>query len=328
MAKQKNVAYVVVTGWPLLPPAIRHLHNCGLEIIATSPDPDVDELIGKIEQYQPKAIIVRSEEINKRCFDAATELQAVAYHGVGYDVIDVATATRRGIPVFIAPGRNAISVAEHAIGLILAIRKQFLNHDGLIRNGKWRPAKPATSEIHGSTIGLVGLGAIGNRLTELSQAFGMKTIAYDPGSFKSWPAHITRCDLLDDLLVEADIVSLHIPLTPLTKGMIGADAIAKMKSGAILINTARGGIVDEQALVAAMKSGHLYGAGLDVFEQEPPGAGAELYTCDNVILTPHIAGVTPESALRMSMCCAENISRFLLHGEAAADDVVNPEWKK
>ena len=327
MAEQDGNTFVMVTGWPLMVPAEKLLNDKGIGIVGTSPEPDSAELIAKIEEAQPAAIIVRTGIVDKACFDAASNLRAIAYHGAGYDVIDVDEATRRGIPVFAAPGRNAISVAEHAIGLILALRKQFPLHDHLIRSGGWRPSRPVTGEIHGQTIGLVGLGAIGEHLASLAVAFGMNPVAYDPGRTKPWPDNIGRSETLEELLGMADVVSLHVPLTPQTKGVIGAEALMQMKQGAILINTARGGIVDEPALAEALQSGHLCGAGIDVFDSEPPGADADLCKCDNVILTPHIAGVTPESTLRMSMCCAENVSSFLCSGSAAADDVVNPDWQ-
>ena len=318
---------VLVTGWPLLPPAEKLLTDIGLAIIGTSSDPDAAEIIDIISAKQPEAVIVRSGVMNKACFAVAENLRAVAYHGAGYDVIDVSEATRRGVAVFAAPGRNAISVAEHAMALLLAIRKQLFTHDALIRQGGWRPSKPATGELFGQTIGLIGLGAIGEQLARLAQAFGMHVIAYDPGRLKPWPDNIKRCEMFEALLINSDVVSLHVPLTPQTQGMIDATALSSMKPGAILINAARGGIVDEAALVNAINTGHIFGAGFDTFDQEPPGGDAAICESDRIILTPHIAGVTPESTLRMSMCCAENILHFLRSGEVDTDDLVNPGWR-
>lgn len=327
MDQHRGKERILVSGWPLLPPAATFLLDNGMEIVGTGPDPDSDEMIAAIRETQPGAVIVRSGVIDRSCFNAADHLRAVSYHGAGYDVIDVIEASKRGIPVFAAPGRNAISVAEHAIALLLAVRKQILSNDRLVRQGNWRQSKPATGELHGNILGLIGLGSIGEHLSRLARAFGMEIFAFDPQRTSAWPSDTRRCETLDDLLDKADVVSLHVPLTAQTKGMIDARALAQMKQGAILINTARGGIVDETALVAALEAGHLYGAGIDTFDLEPPGADAAVCRCDRVVLSPHIAGVTPESTLRMSMCCAENIFRFLRYGHVNSNDLVNPNWR-
>ena len=310
---------VLVTGWPLLPEAEKLRCDNGFDVFVTKPAPDQAEMVKSLREIAPDALIVRTGLVDRACFEAAPGLKVIANHGAGYDDIDVAEATRRGIPVFAAPGRNAISVAEHVFAQLLAIRKQLAQHDHLVRSGQWRPAKPMTSELHGTVLGLIGLGAIGEAVAELGRAFGMSVIAYDPGRSRDWPDGVGRCTALEDLLGQSDVVSLHVPLNAGTRHLIDADAITKMKTAAVLINAARGGVVDEQALLAALDAGKLYGAGLDTFEAEPPAKTSPLLQHDRVVLSPHIAGVTPESALRMSMCCAENVVGFLATGQGTPD---------
>ncbi|MCY3873588.1 MAG: hydroxyacid dehydrogenase [Rhodobacteraceae bacterium] len=316
---------VLITGWPLLPPAEAHLGDAGFTIVQSSPNPGQAELIALLAENRPVGLVVRSGIIDRACFDAAPDLKVIASHGAGYDDIDVAEATRRGIPVFAAPGRNAVSVAEHVFALLLAVRKRTLHHDKLVRSGDWRPAVPQTAELSGRTMGIVGFGAIGERVAALAAAFGMRVVAVDPERTCPFPRQIVQSATLGGLLEESDVVSLHVPLTDATRNMIDAAALAHMKQGAILINAARGGIVDEEALVDAIDSGHLFGAGLDTFAEEPPGESSVVAHCDGIVLSPHIAGVTPESAQRMSMCCAENVVQFLVDG-TCSDDLVNDSW--
>ncbi len=309
----------------MLRPAVGLLRANGFAIIQSSPDPDQAELIELMAAHRPDALIVRSGVIDPPCLDANPNLKCIANHGAGYDDIDVAEATRRGIPVFAAPGRNAISVAEHVFAMLLAVRKRIIHHDSLVRSGGWRPGTPDVGELHGLTLGVIGFGAIGERVASLAQAFGMNVVAYDPVRTKPFPADVTACATLEQTLADSDAVSLHVPLTESTRNMIDDTALAQMRPGSILINAARGGVVDEAALVNAIDAGHLIGAGLDTFSVEPPGNATNATTSDRIILSPHIAGVTPESTLRMSMCCAENTVGFVARGETS-DDLVNAGW--
>ncbi len=318
---------ILVTGWPLVEAAERLLREQGYEVEGTSPDPDQAEILSRLEEVNPVGLVVRTGVIDQSCFGAAGKLKVIANHGAGYDDVNVEEATRLGIPVFAAAGRNAIAVAEQVFALLLAVRKRITEYDALVRAGEWRPGKPATAELHGSVMGIVGLGAIGERVAELASAFSMEVVAFDPARDRSWPVPVGRCESLADLLTKSDVVSLHIPLTDRTRDLIDAKALTLMKPDAILVNTARGGIVDEAALVSLLESGHLAGAGLDTFDREPPGADAPVCRCQRVVLSPHIAGVTPESTLRMSMSCAENITEFLLRGRCGPD-LVNPDWTR
>lgn len=313
---------VLVTGWPLMPSAEALLRSAGFSIEVTKPAPTETDLVAFIRSVEPVAIAVRTGVISKACLDAAPGLKVIANHGAGYDDIDVDEATERGIAVFAARGRNAISVAEHVFALLLAVRKRVLLHHDIVRSGGWRQGKPDTGELYGLTMGIIGLGAIGERTAVLADAFGMKVIGFDPGRMLAWPDTIAQAEDLDDLLASCDVVSLHVPFVEATRHLIDAKAIAKMKQGAILINAARGGVVDEAALVDAIESEKLSGAGLDTFEEEPLGAASPVCGSDRIVLSPHIAGVTPESTERMSLACAENIIGFL-EDEVMGGDMVN-----
>lgn len=316
---------VLVTGWPLAPGAAAHIAEAGFGVIQPGGHPDQAEMISLLCRHRPAGVIVRAGVFDRVCFDANPDLKVIAIHGAGHDDVDVAEATRRSIPVFAAPGRNAISVAEHVFALLLAVIKRTIHHDALVRCGGWRPRAPQSSELRDKTLGIVGFGAIGEQVAALALAFGMRVAAFDPVRSRPLPRQIRQFGTLEALLAESDMVSLHVPLTEATRNMIGAAPLARMKRGGILINCARGGVVDEAALVSAIESGHLAGAGLDTFSEEPPGTLSPAARCPGVVLSPHMAGVTAESVLRMSMCCAENVVRFLTFG-ACSDDLVDTAW--
>jgi D-3-phosphoglycerate dehydrogenase len=233
-------------------------------------------------------------------------LRCVARCGVGLDNIDVTAATRLGIPVVHAPGSTTQSVAEHAIMLIFALSRQLGRVDRAVRAGDWRVRESYGGwELLGKTVGIVGLGNIGRRTAELAQALGMSVVTWSPHSrderFSSLP--------LPELLATADIVSLHLALTPETRGLIDRAALARMKPGAMLVNTARGALVDELALTELLADGHLGGAGLDVLTEEPPPPDHPLLGLENVLITPHNAGLTDTAYRRM---CVETVEQVLL----------------
>jgi D-3-phosphoglycerate dehydrogenase len=243
--------------------------------------------------------------------DAAPDLRVIAKHGAGVDSVDLAAATSRGIEVMIAGDANAPAVAEHTIGLILALGKDIATLGARTAAGHWDRDTYAGREIAGRVLGLVGFGRIARRVAVTAAALGMKVIAlpHHPGTVD--PALAQEAASLGALLAQADIVSLHVPLTPATTGMIDAAALAAMKPGALLINTARGALVDEAALLAALASGHLGGAGLDTLAQEPPQPGHPLLSAPRVIVTPHIAASTGASLTRMGVVAARNIAAVL-----------------
>ncbi|MGH6960143.1 MAG: NAD(P)-dependent oxidoreductase, partial [Dongiaceae bacterium] len=248
-------------------------------------------------------------------------------HGVGYDNIDVATLDRRGIPLTLVGNVNALSVAEHALFMMLALAKRCVAYDRATRDGNWniRDSFGAT-ELFGKKLLLLGFGRIGREVTRRAQAFGMIVMAYDP-FVRAEAMYAARVQPVTDLragLPDADFVSIHLPLTPETKGIINAEALATMKKSALVISTARGGIVDEAALASALKAGTIRGAGLDVFDAEPPPAHDALLKLDNVLLSPHSAGLTEECAMRMAEVSARNVLAGL-DGKLDPDLVVNKQ---
>ncbi|HVN33702.1 MAG TPA: hydroxyacid dehydrogenase [Casimicrobiaceae bacterium] len=263
------------------------------------------------------ALIVRNRtRVDAALLGAAPALQIVGRLGVGLDNIDVDACARRGIEVIPATGANAVSVAEYVIcAAMLLLRGGAYTSSPAVAAGEWpRAALSRGRELAGKTLGLVGFGTIGRLTGRLARAMGMHVIGSDAqiaDDAPSWATDATPPHTLDALLALADIVSLHVPLTPATRHLIDAARIARMKPGAILVNSARGGVVDEAAVAAALRSGRLAGAALDVFEYEPLAAGSPLADCPNLLLTPHIAGVTVESNLRVSMLVAERVGEAL-----------------
>jgi D-3-phosphoglycerate dehydrogenase len=258
--------------------------------------------------------------VDRDMMAASRKLKIVAKHGVGTNDIDVAAANELDIPVIMATGGNAHSVAEHALGLILALAKDFLRQDGHIRNGLWDKKLYAGRELRGQKLGLVGFGLIGQILARMATPIGMQVSAYDPfASDDAFTGGISRAASLDALLADSDVVSLHCPLTEGTRGLIGARKVGLMKPTAFLINTARGEVVDEPALIAALETGRIAGAGLDSFAEEPPVA-SPLWQLPNVILTPHVAGVTEDARRAVSIMTATNVLAFL-RGEPLAQNL-------
>ncbi len=261
------------------------------------------------------ALIVRNRtQVSPALLDAAPGLKVVGRLGVGLDNIDMEACRERGIAVCPATGANNTAVAEYVItAVLMLLRGAFLSRDEML-SGAWPRGALMGNEISGKTLGLVGFGAIARETAARAQALGMSVIGYDPFIAPDNPAwgYIQPC-ALDDLVAEADAVSLHVPLTEDTRHIIDADRLAAMRPGAVVVNAARGGVVDEAALADALRHGTLGGAALDVFETEPLTAeAAGLFDgIDNLILTPHIAGVTQESNVRVSAVTADNVRQVL-----------------
>lgn len=260
-------------------------------------------------------IVVGVERISREVIDAAPNLKLIIKHGAGYDNIDVAYAKEKGVAVTFARGRNAGSVAELTMGLILAAARGIAYTNMRMRDGHW--GLYMGDEVEGKTLGLVGFGAIGARVARYAKAFGMWILVYDP--FLS-PEQIAagggEAAGLDRLLAESDYVSLHVPATRENVGLIDRDALAKMKKTAYLINTSRGEIVDEDALIAALKNGVIKAAALDVFSTEP--ARPEIVDLPNVLATPHIGGCSLGGARQLCLASLENVRR-LLSGDELLD---------
>jgi (S)-sulfolactate dehydrogenase len=233
--------------------------------------------------------------------------------GVGLDNIDVAACERRGIKVIAATGANALSVAEYVLGTALLLLRGAYGSTPAVAAGEWpRSALSNGREAGGKTLGLIGFGSIGQLTGRLARALGMDVVAFDPIMDAAHPVYGevgARCLALDEVVAASDVISLHVPLVAGTRGLFGAERIAAMKPGAVLINTSRGGIVDEVALVAALRAGHLGGAAIDVFEHEPLPASPHFAGCPNLLLTPHVAGVTAEANERVSSLIADRLLR-------------------
>lgn len=298
---------ILVTGVDLAPQALSMLSD--YRIVYAGQQPDEQSLIQLCQQHNPVAILVRYGKINARIMDAAPALRVISKHGSGIDVIDQQAAAERDIRVASAPGANAAAVAEHAWALILACAKSVLTLDQRMRQGYWDKSTHKSVELEGRTLGLVGLGAIGGRVARIGRAFGMKVIAYDPFA-SSFPDECESASL-DALLQQADVISLHCPLTEQTRQMINAEKLALFKPGAILVNTARGGLIDDQALLAALNNGTLAWAALDSFTTEPLAAPHIWQQVENVILSPHIGGVSDNSYVKMGTVAAGNILNAL-----------------
>lgn len=262
------------------------------------------------------ALIVRNRtQVNAALLAAAPRLRVVGRLGVGLDNIDVGACAARRIDVIPATGANARTVAEYVIGSAWGLLRGAFGSTAAVASGEWpRAALSGGREIAGKALGVVGFGSIGRAVAQLARAVGMRVLGCDPAIAASapvWRAEGVEPRELASLLAEADVVTLHVPLAPNTRHLVDAPRLAQMKRGAVLIDTARGGVVDEEAVAAALRSGHLGGAAIDVFAEEPLPAGSPLAGCPNLLLTPHVAGVTVESNARVSGLVAERVAAVL-----------------
>lgn len=276
------------------------------------------------------AVVTRNQPLTAEILCHAPELRVIGVHGIGLDHVAVPEATRQGIVVVNTPLTNIRSVAEHAIGMIMALTKAFAAGDRAVRANdfafKYRARLHELTEL---TLGIVGFGRIGQETARLARALGMRVIAVSrhasPAAFAA--TGVARCPSLEALLGEADVVSLHLPITPQSRGLIGRSELAAMKPGAFLVNTGRGGVVDEAALAEALTSGTLAGAGLDVFQSENMSPDTPLLACPNALLTPHIAGSTQAALTRTAREVAHQVLAAL--GGERPSSLVNPEaWPR
>lgn len=311
---------------------IGHVLEEGLSLLRARPGTELrllqDPSAEKVMAAMPgaDAIIVRTFALPGEAIDAAVGLRIVSKHGVGYDNIDVAACNRRHIPVSVTPMANAVSVAEHTLFMILELLKHGRAFDAGMKQGGWAFARDSLpTELAGKTVLVAGYGRISSRVVRMLLAFDARVLVADPfvapeliEAAGAEPSALARA------LPQADIVTLHCPLTDKTRHMIDAAALAAMKPGAILVNTARGGLIDELALAQALASGGIAAAGLDAFAQEPPPADHPLLKLGNALVSPHMAGVTREAAVRMGVEAAENVLAAL-DGRLDRSVVVNPQ---
>lgn len=275
---------------------------------------DKADVLAQLAQ-SARALIVRNRtQVRAGLLAHAPNLIVVGRLGVGLDNIDVDDCRARDIQVYPATGANDVAVAEYVVCGILMLLRGAYHASAEVAAGAWPRTRLMGREVSGKRLGLIGFGAIARETAQRARALGMEVAAFDPfvaADDPAWRAHGVTPRSLDDLLAESDAVSLHVPLTPQTRNLINASALDRMKAGAVLINAARGGVVDEAALAAALRRGAIGGAMLDVFEAEPLGAGSALCDVPNLILTPHIAGVTEESNVRVSALIASKVSQAL-----------------
>lgn len=313
----------------------------GVELLRSHPSLIVDErptrpwrdLVGEIGEYD--AIVGRSAtQIPGELLRAARKLRVIGRAGVGTDNIDLNTATELGIAVINAPAGNTIAVAELFFGVMVSLVRHLPRAFSSMRDGRWDRSKLLGSELRGRTLGIVGLGRIGGEISSRARAFGIRVIAYDPYLARERfdLLRVERMAALDDLLDQADVLTVHTPLTDETRGMIGARELGRLKKGSIAVNMARGGIINEDALRAALESGHLRGAALDVYSKEPLAADHPFRTMDKVILTPHLGASTAEGQRNVAVDACIAVRDALLSGALAGAvnlaEVDRERWKE
>ncbi len=274
---------------------------------------DKDALLARIGEYDGLAIR-SATKVTEKLLDAAKNLKVVGRAGIGVDNVDLAAASRKGVIVMNTPFGNSITTAEHAIAMMFAVARQIPEANASTHAGKWEKSRFMGVELTNKTLGLIGCGNIGSIVADRAIGLHMKVLAFDPFLSDERAAQLgVRKATLDELYAHADFITLHIPKTEKTAGLISAEAIAKMKNGVRIINCARGGLVDEAALAAALKSGKVAGAGFDVFDVEP-ATDSPLFNLPNVVVTPHLGAATTEAQENVALQVAEQISDYLLNG--------------
>lgn len=305
---------ILITAADLAPQALALLADH--EVVFAGKTPTQADIVALARQHNPVGIIVRYSGVNAEVMDAAPALRVISKHGSGTDTIDKAAAAERGIAVTAAVGANAAAVAEQALALLLACAKSVVQLNQRMHDGHWDKATHKSLELGGRTVGLVGLGAIGLRFAKMADAMGMRVIGFDPFA-KNLPAYVTAVDL-ETIWREADAISLHCPLTPENKGLLNAQTLARCKPGVIVVNTARGGLIDEPALLAAVQSGQVRMAGLDSFAVEPMTVPHIFHGQPGFVLSPHIGGVTSDAYVNMGVAAAQNTLAVLQQAAATA----------
>lgn len=316
---------ILVTGPDLDPAAARLVAERGYRTVHTPAYADSAVISAHLRESGAVGIVSRMGRVDASVMDAAPQLRVISKHGVGVDNIDLKAAAARNIPVLVATGANAVSVAEHAIALMLTAVKRILPLDASLRAGRWEKPGFQGRELRGATLALLGMGSIARATAEIAKGLGLNLVGHDPyapdAAFEQLGAR--RFASFDEMLPHADILSLHSPLTDQTRQIVNAEAIAKMPRGSFVINTARGGLIDEAALLAAVQSGHLAGAGLDSFAVEPPPADHPFWAEPRIVVTPHIGGVTREAGARVGLDAVTGIIQIVEGQPVAAARIAN-----
>lgn len=298
---------LLVTGNDLAPQALTLLTD--FDVVYAGKTPTEEGIVSLCKRHDPVAIIVRYSKVGALAMDAAPSLKVISKHGSGTDTIDKVAAAARGIQVVAAVGANAAAVAEQALALLLACAKSVVTLNQRMHTGFWDKATHKSVELEGRTVGVIGLGAIGQRFARMANAMGMRVLGFDPYA-SNLPGFITPVDLAT-IWRESDAISLHCPLTADNARLLNASTLAACKPGVIVVNTARGGLIDESALLAALRSGQVSGAGLDSFAVEPMTAPHPFHGEPRIVLSPHIGGVTADAYVKMGVAAAHNVLAVL-----------------
>ena len=302
---------LLVTGADLAPQALALL--TGFDVVFAGKTPTEADVVALCKRHNPVAIIVRYSKVGAAAMDAAPALKVISKHGSGTDTIDKGAAQARGIRVVAAVGANAAAVAEQAMALLLACAKSVVHLNGRMHAGHWDKATHKSVELAGRTVGVIGLGAIGQRFARMAHAMDMRVLGFDPYALPL-PDYIEKADLAT-IWRESDALSLHCPLTADNAQLLNAQTLAACKPGVIVVNTARGGLVDEAALLAAVRTGQVASAGLDSFAVEPMTAPHPFHGEPRILLSPHIGGVTADAYVKMGVAAAHNALAVLsAHG--------------
>lgn len=320
---------ILVTGPDLAPEAAEYLASKGYQTVHTPPYADSAVIAKYLEDTHAVGIVSRMGRLDADVLDVGLpDLKVIAKHGVGVDNIDCVAAGERGIPVLVAFAANAVSVAEHAIALLLTVAKRIPALDRGLREGRWEKPGFKGLELASSTMGFLGMGAIAQATARIAKGLDLQLVGFDPFApdtvFEE--LGVERCTDLDEMLKHSNVVSLHCPLNEQTREIINARTLALMPKGGYIINTARGGLIDEAALVEAVRSGQLAGAGLDTFAKEPPAPDHPFFDEPSIVVTPHIGGVTNEANARVGLSAVQGIVTVLEGRTVAPNFIANRRY--
>ena len=315
---------VLVTGATVAQQAQKLLRDAGLDIVFMDTTTNEQSVLAELSRRTVPAVLLRGPApFTPKVFAAAKDLKIISKHGVGIDSVDLESATAHGVAVMITSGTNAGAVAEHALALMFALVRELPRFDRELRKGIWKNQNYLVRDFRDRTVGIVGYGQIGQKTAALASACGANVVLHsrtrgEPPPGMEWEDDLGR------LLARADIVTLHCPLTDKTRGFIGAKQFALMKPGSLIINTSRGKLIDEPALIDALKSGPLAGAGLDTFAVEPPDPANPLFALPNLLCTPHISSATTHAVAQMGVIAAHNIVSYLRGEVYDPRNFINP----
>ena len=315
---------IFITGSGISSKAEKLLGQEGCIIEVGTPNDTADDIAEKVLRFQPDGLIVRQGKITAGLMDAAKNLKVISKHGVGTDNIEIDEATRRGIPVFYTPKANYNAVAEHTMALILSLTRQIPENNQKIRNGLFDKIGYDGFELSGKTVGLIGFGNVARRLVQLLEPFNVTVLAFHPSnSNENMFAFVRKVNRLEEIFIASDIISIHCPLTEKTSGLVNRKTISLMKKTVRIINTSRGGIIIEKDLINALQIDRILGAALDVFENEPVDSNNPLLKMKNVIVSPHIAGLSDLSYDNMGICSVKNVISVLKNQDIDFDSLIN-----